>query len=53
LIAQTYYKLPEDASVYDMVKCVRADEANHRDVNHAFANLDQNKGVSPFVYSHH
>jgi hypothetical protein len=53
LIAQTYYKLPEDASVYDMVKCVRADECNHRDVNHAFANLDQKKGVSPFVYSHH
>ncbi|KAG2502830.1 hypothetical protein JM18_009699, partial [Phytophthora kernoviae] len=38
LIAQTYYKLPEDASVYDMIKCVRADECNHRDVNHAFAN---------------
>ncbi|KAH7488012.1 Alternative oxidase, mitochondrial [Phytophthora ramorum] len=53
LIAQTYYKLPEDASVHDMVKCIRADEANHRDVNHAFANLDQKKGVSPFVYSHH
>ncbi|KAL4100079.1 hypothetical protein PRIC1_007876 [Phytophthora ramorum] len=49
LIAQTYYKLPEDASVHDMIKCVRADECSHRDVNHAFANLDQNKGVSPFV----
>ncbi|CAI5721427.1 unnamed protein product [Peronospora destructor] len=49
LIAQTYYKLPKDASVYDMVKCVRADECHHRDVNHAFANLDQKKGVSPFV----
>ncbi|TDH72692.1 uncharacterized protein CCR75_008787 [Bremia lactucae] len=49
LIAQTYYKLPEDASVYDMIKCVRADECSHRDVNHAFANLDQKKGVSPFV----
>ncbi|KAF4040910.1 Alternative oxidase domain-containing protein [Phytophthora infestans] len=53
LIAQTYYKLPEDASLYDMVKCVRADECNHRDVNHEFANLDQKTGVSPFVYSHH
>ncbi|KAG2766193.1 hypothetical protein Pcac1_g22413 [Phytophthora cactorum] len=53
LIAQTYYKLPEDASVYDMVKCVRADECSHRDVNHAFANLDQKKGVSPFVHGHH
>ncbi|KAK1932331.1 Alternative oxidase [Phytophthora citrophthora] len=53
LIAQTYYKIPEDSSVYDMIKCVRADECNHRDVNHAFADLDQKKGVSPFVYSHH
>lgn len=49
LIARTYYKLPEDASLYDLVKCVRADECSHRDVNHAFANLDQKKGVSPFV----
>ncbi|CEG40703.1 alternative mitochondrial precursor [Plasmopara halstedii] len=49
LIAQTYYKLPETASLYDMVKCVRADECSHRDVNHAFADLDQKKGISPFV----
>ncbi|KAG3231962.1 hypothetical protein PI124_g22944, partial [Phytophthora idaei] len=33
------------ASVYDMVKCVRADECSHRDVNHAFANLDQKKAT--------
>ncbi|GMF11087.1 unnamed protein product [Phytophthora lilii] len=26
LLAQTYYRLPEDASVYDVIKCVRADE---------------------------
>ncbi|ETL24558.1 hypothetical protein L916_21453 [Phytophthora nicotianae] len=30
-----------------MIKCVRADECNHRDVNHEFANLDQKTGVSP------
>ncbi|GMF11088.1 unnamed protein product [Phytophthora lilii] len=53
LIAQTYYKLPEGTNIYDMIKCIRADECNHRDVNHTFADLDQNKGVSPFVYSHH
>ncbi|RMX66265.1 hypothetical protein KXD40_008380 [Peronospora effusa] len=52
LIAQTYYKLPKDASVYDMVKCIRADECHHRDVNHTFANLDQKKGVNPFLESH-
>ncbi|CAH0476096.1 unnamed protein product [Peronospora belbahrii] len=53
LIAQTYYKLPQDASVYDMVKCIRADECHHRDTNHTFANLDQKKGVSPFVNRQH
>jgi hypothetical protein len=53
LIAQTYYKLPEGSNIYDMIKCIRADECNHRDVNHTFADLDQKKGVSPFVYSHH
>jgi len=52
LIARTYYKLPDDASVCDVVTCVRADEANHRDVNHTFANLDQKEGVSPFSYKH-
>lgn len=51
-IAKSYYKLPTDAKVYDMIKCVRADEANHRDVNHTFASLDQEKGVSPFVHGH-
>ncbi|KAG7388092.1 hypothetical protein PHYBOEH_008017 [Phytophthora boehmeriae] len=52
LIAQTYYKLPEDASMYDMIKCIRADECNHRDVNHEFANLDPRKDVSPFIQKH-
>lgn len=51
-IARSYYKLPETASVYDMVKCVRADEANHRDVNHTFAGLDQAKGVNPYMSKH-
>ncbi|TDH72171.1 uncharacterized protein CCR75_009035 [Bremia lactucae] len=48
LIAQTYYKLPEGSSVYDTIKCIRMDECHHRDVNHKFADLDQDKGVSPF-----
>jgi hypothetical protein len=52
LIGRTYYKLPEDAKIYDMVKCIRADEANHRDVNHMFASLDQKRGVNPFVHGH-
>ena len=33
-----YWKLPEDATLRDVVLVVRADEAHHRDVNHGFAN---------------
>lgn len=36
-IAIDYYNLPEDARLRDVVLCVRADEANHRDVNHYFS----------------
>jgi ubiquinol oxidase len=36
-IARLYWKLPEDATLRDVVLVVRADEAHHRDVNHAFA----------------
>lgn len=53
LIARTYYKLPESALIFDMIKCIRADEANHRDVNHTFASLDQEKGINPFVTKKH
>jgi len=33
-----YWGLPADAMLRDVVLVVRADEAHHRDVNHAFAN---------------
>jgi ubiquinol oxidase len=36
-IAIHYWKLPEDATLRDVVLAVRADEAHHRDVNHGFA----------------
>jgi ubiquinol oxidase len=36
-IAIKYWKLPADARLRDVVIAVRADEAGHRDVNHAFA----------------
>ena len=36
-IAKRYWQLPEDATLRDVVLVVRADEAHHRDVNHAFA----------------
>jgi len=36
-IAKRYWKLPDNATLRDVVLVVRADEAHHRDVNHAFA----------------
>jgi ubiquinol oxidase len=36
-IAIDYWKLPADARLRDVIVVVRADEAHHRDVNHAFA----------------
>lgn len=37
-IARTYWNLPPDATLRDVVLAVREDEAGHRDVNHGFAN---------------
>lgn len=34
-IGRSYWKLGEDGTVLDMIYAVRADEAEHRDVNHA------------------
>lgn len=39
LIAIDYYRLRSDATLRDVVQCVRADEADHRDVNHFKANM--------------
>ncbi|MES2423038.1 MAG: alternative oxidase [Pseudomonadota bacterium] len=36
-IARHYWKLPDDATLRDVVLVVRADEAHHRDINHGFA----------------
>lgn len=36
-LAIKYWKLPETARLSDVIKCVRADEMNHRDVNHMFS----------------
>ncbi len=36
-IALDYWQLPADARLRDVVLAVRADEAEHRDVNHTFA----------------
>lgn len=37
-----YWGLSPDAKMIDLLLAVRADEAHHRDVNHMFADLDEN-----------
>jgi len=36
-LAKEYWNLPDDARLRDVVIVIRADEAGHRDKNHAFA----------------
>ena len=38
-IAIDYWQLPEDARLKDVIIAVRADEAEHRDVNHGFVDV--------------
>jgi len=51
-IARHYWKLPDDATLRDVVLVVRADEAHHRDVNHGFASelagTEQHTTVAPY-----
>ncbi len=51
-IAKAYWKLGETGTVLDLVYAVRADEAEHRDVNHACSNLAEliggPKATNPF-----
>ena len=46
-IAKRYWKLPDTATLRDVVLVVRADEAHHRDVNHGFS--DELNGVAGAV----
>ena len=39
--AITYWKLPENATMYDVILAIRADEAHHRVVNHTLASLKE------------
>ena len=49
-IAIDYWTLPETATLRDVVLAVRDDEANHRDVNHGFA--DVLSGMPPSTVNH-
>ena len=37
-LAIDYYKMKENAKLSDLIKCVRADEMHHSEVNHKYAN---------------
>jgi hypothetical protein len=50
-IAIKYYKLPADAKWVDTLKCMMADEAHHRDVNHTFAGM-KSSDANPFLQLH-
>ena len=50
-IAIGYWKLSEDAKWSDVLKCMMADECNHRDVNHTFAEM-KTEDPTPFIESH-
>jgi hypothetical protein len=50
-IAKQYWKLSDDARWVDVLKCMFADECNHRDVNHTFATLSSEE-PNPFVQKH-
>ena len=44
-IAIDYWQLPANARLRDVIIAVRADEAEHRDVNHAFVDtIDERRG---------
>ena len=44
-IARQYYRLPEDATIRDVVLHIRADESYHRDTNHYLSNLYREGGI--------
>ena len=50
-IAIDYWRLRPDATLLDVIRAVRADEATHRFVNHSLADLDQKHDFNPFALS--
>jgi len=47
-IAMAYWRLPAGSTFKDMIYAIRADEANHRDVNHTFADIGPDQ-TNPFI----
>jgi hypothetical protein len=50
-IAKGYYRLDDNATWIDTVRCILADESHHRDVNHTFAGM-QPDDPNPFIHRH-
>lgn len=50
-IAKGYWKLNDDAKWVEALRCMFADEANHRDVNHTFASMEGDD-PNPYVLEH-
>lgn len=49
-IAVAYWNMPEGRrTMRDLLLYIRADEANHRGVNHTLGNLNQSEDPNPFV----
>lgn len=47
-IARAYWHLGEDATVLDMIYAIRADEAEHRDVNHVCSGMREGQ-INPLL----
>ncbi|TNY18432.1 alternative oxidase, partial [Rhodotorula diobovata] len=50
-IAKQYWRLSDDATMLDLVRNVRADEAGHRFVNHTLGNLEPDD-LNPTSFKH-
>ena len=46
-LAVTYWKLPQDALMREVILAIRADEAHHRTVNHTLGSMDL-RAKNPF-----
>ena len=46
-IAKTYWRLDDDATMYEVLQQVAVDETNHRDVNHTFASMARDDATHP------
>lgn len=46
-IAKSYWKLGENGTVLDLMYAVRADEAEHRDVNHLVSGMQEGSQTNP------